>query len=197
MKLVLKKKDILLIELIGTCQSEQVKPPEIQKKHVSLYYYLRANNLLNNPPEFLYDLYVQNKLFNETSLESVLESSELINSLDNTVEDYLSDSVHSERSVSQKLSRENNEQLYVTVSESYLDFGAGKLVDASEKSITLFNNTKGKLLINWNGSDKVPFSVHPATCDIPPMKSYSFRVKFHPVMSSHHFEISSSFFFIF
>jgi hypothetical protein len=95
----------------------------------------------------------------------------------NTIEEYINDGVHFP---------ENKNYSQISIDQTYLDFGASK-VDANDedfnpqKSITLFNNTKSKMLIFWNtGSENQSFIILPTKCEIPPMKSYSFRVKFLP-----------------
>jgi hypothetical protein len=96
----------------------------------------------------------------------------------NLTEDYINDGFHFPDS-------KNEEQ--VTLDQVYLDFGASK-VDANDeefneqKTVTLFNQTKGKMLIFWNtGTENQSFVILPSKCEIPPLKSYSFRVKFLPV----------------
>ena len=49
-----------------------------------------------------------------------------------------------------------------------------------QKSITVTNKTKGKILLTWNFNKNSAFTISPATSEIPPLKSHSFRVKFHP-----------------
>ena len=74
---------------------------------------------------------------------------------------------------------------HVTIDNQYVDFGAiTNLKDEipNQKSITLLNNTKGKLFICWNKSlDDKTFIISPSTAEISPLKSYSFRITFKPV----------------
>lgn len=60
------KKIVLAIDLIGSASSELIQPPEISRKHLSLFNYLKRKNLLNNPPEVhtinIY-IYTQTSLF--------------------------------------------------------------------------------------------------------------------------------------
>ena len=83
----------------------------------------------------------------------------------------------------------NHEDSLVQIDSVYVDFGASHPVqmldetkNTQEKSITIFNKTKSKIVIYWNGSETQPFKVAPQTCDIPPMKSCAFRIKFEPVL---------------
>ena len=96
----------------------------------------------------------------------------------NTTEEYINDGYHFPDS-------KKYEQ--VTVDQVYLDYGASR-VDVNDeefneqKTVTLFNQTKSKMLIFWNaGTESQPFIILPTKCEIPPMKSYSFRIKFLPV----------------
>jgi hypothetical protein len=126
----------------------------------------------------LFEMYQQRKVLTETSLDAVFDNSSLINSLDNSLDDYISDEVHAPRGSARH-------EPPLTVSDTYVDFAASKLVETAgshnEKSITVFNNTRGKMMLFWNQSQTSPFSISPIECEIPPMKSYSFRIKFEPV----------------
>jgi hypothetical protein len=79
----------------------------------------------------------------------------------------------------------NDINTQVMLDAYYVDFGASN-VDANDeevneqRSITVTNNTKGKILMNWNSNENQAFSVSPTTCEIPPLKKYSFRIKFQP-----------------
>jgi hypothetical protein len=93
-------------------------------------------------------------------------------------ESYINDNYH--------YLKDNRKDCLIKFDNHYVDFGASKIDDydpnfQQEKSINLFNQTKSKLLIFWNNFENQPFTIHPSTCEIPPMKSYSFRVKFKPV----------------
>ena len=87
----------------------------------------------------------------------------------------------------------NHEDSLIQIDSVYVDFGASHPVqmldetkNTQEKSITIFNKTKSKIVIYWNGSETQPFKVAPQTCDIPPMKSCAFRIKFEPVLLREH-----------
>lgn len=41
----------MAIDLIGSSSSELIKPPEISKKQLNVFNYLKKQNLINNPPE--------------------------------------------------------------------------------------------------------------------------------------------------
>uniref|UniRef100_A0A3B5BIF1 Si:ch1073-349o24.2 n=1 Tax=Stegastes partitus TaxID=144197 RepID=A0A3B5BIF1_9TELE len=51
---------------------------------------------------------------------------------------------------------------------------------ASSQSVSITNNTRGKLGLVWTVSRDSPFSVSPSLCDLAPLKSTSFRVTYEP-----------------
>lgn len=117
-------------------------------------------------------------IFNDISLEQVLNDDEHSLST-NSTDNYINDEIHSFRDKYQK-----NIDSCVTVDTHYIDFGYGKLDSSNEpceRSITVNNLTKGKIIVFWNTNETQPFSISPPHCEIPGMKNYSFRVKFTPV----------------
>ena len=92
------------------------------------------------------------------------------------IEEYLSDGFHS------GTDRIND----LVVSDSYyVDFGACKIDPHDElineqHSITISNKTRGKLVFCWHTFEDQPFVISPNSCEIPPMKNYSFIIKFTP-----------------
>ena len=82
----------------------------------------------------------------------------------------------------------NPEDSLIHIDSVYVDFGASQPVqmldemkNMQEKSISIFNKTKSKIGIYWNASETQPFKITPLMCDIPPLKSCAFRIKFEPV----------------
>ena len=80
----------------------------------------------------------------------------------------------------------NHEDTLVQIDSVYVDFGASLTIQSldqqvQEKSISIFNKTKSKIVLYWNFSEKQSFKISPQTCEIPAMKSCSFRIKFEPV----------------
>ncbi|RNA28727.1 coiled-coil domain-containing protein [Brachionus plicatilis] len=169
--------EILFIEFIGTCHSELMKPPEIERKNLNLFYYLKSNKLLRNSPEGLIELMEQKKIFNDTTLEEVFKSNDF-SLVTNSYEEYTNDDIHSFRDKYQK-----SIETCVTTDTHYVDFGyaqTNNLDESYEKSITFTNHTRGKLIVCWNSNEERPFSIFPPICEIPALKTYSFRVKFLP-----------------
>lgn len=84
-----------------------------------------------------------------------------------------------------KTEYQENDKQHIRIDNQYADFGAVTNINddiPQQKSITLFNNTKGKLFVCWNKSDdEKSFTIAPQTAEIPPLKSYSFRITFKPV----------------
>ena len=79
----------------------------------------------------------------------------------------------------------NDINTQIAIDSVYIDFGAS-VVDANDeelndqKSITITNKTKGKIIMSWNLTENQTFTITPVSCEIPPMKNYSFRIKFQP-----------------
>lgn len=74
----------------------------------------------------------------------------------------------------------------VMVDAYYVDFGASVIDPMNEdtndqRSITVTNKTRGKIIMQWNNTEDQAFTIEPLSCEIPPLKNYSFRVKFRPV----------------
>lgn len=96
-------------------------------------------------------------------------------------EEYIRDGFHFNHT---KSLNDINKQ--VLVDAYYVDFGASQLdlndeETNDQKSIIITNKTKGKIMMSWNCSEDNPFTITPQSCEIPPMKNYSFRIKFQPV----------------
>ncbi len=87
----------------------------------------------------------------------------------------------------------NDINTQVLVDAYYVDFGPSS-VDINDgeineqRSITVTNKTKGKILINWNSNKSQAFSISPSTCEIPPLKNYSFRIKFQPKIADQFYK---------
>lgn len=121
----------------------------------------------------------QKKIFGDVSLDKVVKTDDYSLAI-NTIDEYTDDDIHSFKDKYEK-----NIDQCVTIDTYYIDFGyaqANNLDEPNQKSITVTNHTKGKLIIFWNNNEQRPFSITPETCEIPPLKTYSFRVKFTPVI---------------
>lgn len=120
----------------------------------------------------------QKKLFNDITLDDVLKSNNF-SMVDNSFDEHINDQVHSFRDKYQKTIEK-----CISIDSYNVDFGYAQpnaMDKLFEKSLTVTNHTRGKIIISWNSNDQTPFSIFPPTCEIPPLKTYSFRVKFSPV----------------
>jgi hypothetical protein len=123
-----------------------------------------------------------------TLTKAVLSDDSIQNKISSYEEYFLTESNDDEDDEDNSKSKQ-----HVTIDEKYLDFGA--VTNLSEeipqqKSITVFNHTKGKLFICWNsGDEEKSFKISPSSAEIPPLKSYSFRITFKPV-SCHFFKLN-------
>ena len=169
-----------------------MKPAEINKKHIDLYYALKKHGYLSNSPEVnvfytileLFDPIIY-RLIKQQLAENT--SAQLRSIIKNVVTNQgsIRETTHANEYEEYLSSHEDS---LVQLDTVYVDFGAcqpAQLLDetrnAQEKSISIFNKTKSKIVIYWNESQTQPFKITPLTCDIPPMKSCSFRIKFEPV----------------
>ena len=57
------------------------------------------------------------------------------------------------------------------------------------QSVNVTNHTKGKVTVTWVGSTEHVFSISPASLDIPPLKTCSFRITFKPVSTTPSFPL--------
>lgn len=120
----------------------------------------------------------QKKILVDITLDEVLNSNNY-SLVTNSYDEYINDQIHSFRDKYQK-----NIEQSITIDLNTIDFGyaqANNLDETYEKSITVSNHTRGKIIICWNSNEDAPFSIFPLCCEIPPLKTYSFRVKFSPV----------------
>ena len=179
---IIQNHSVLFIQLIGTAHSELVKPPVINRTHIENYYFLKKEGLLNNTPEQLMELYMKRKFKfdeNKNHLEYVEKVSNSSGAL--LTEEYICDREHF---YEPKSLDDINTQ--VLVDAYYVDFGASRIDPMNEdtndqRSITVANKTRGKIVMQWNNTEDQAFTIEPLCCEIPPLKSYSFRVKFRPV----------------
>lgn len=125
-------------------------------------------------------------MFNDTTLDEVLKSNNY-SMVENSYDEYINDQIHSFRDKYQK-----KIEKCITIDSYNVDFGYAQpnVIDKLfEKSITVTNHTRGKIIISWNSNNDSPFSIFPSNCEIPPLKTYSFRVKFSPVLLNFNYLI--------
>ncbi|TSK92887.1 Cilia- and flagella-associated protein 65 [Bagarius yarrelli] len=176
----------LLLDLIGTCYSEELKPDILQAKHLHVYRKNLLRGLTCYPPDIISAMLADHKL-------QLDESGALLLQMELSEESALSRSSLSQRSVMEEYFHINMADKagehpdesedpecfplpHVTVEPPELFFHS----EASSQSVTLTNHTKGKLSLLWTPVPDSPFSVTPPTSDLNPLKSTVFIVTYAP-----------------
>ncbi|XP_077997157.1 cilia- and flagella-associated protein 65-like [Glandiceps talaboti] len=182
---LVQNQDPLFVDLIGTCHAEQVKPGVLQPKHLLNYRVHVSRGFSLFPPEQLNELLKEGKLQLDPegrlmmqqaeSVEEYLQAPEPIPAMHEFFDDgHYSDKPHTTP--------------HVTLDTNSIDFGQCmnlRLIEPQTVNVT--NHTKGKITINWMTSTSNTFFVTPATCDIPPLKTFSFQVTFKPNVPNQFF----------
>uniref|UniRef100_H3B462 Cilia and flagella associated protein 65 n=1 Tax=Latimeria chalumnae TaxID=7897 RepID=H3B462_LATCH len=178
--------DPLFLDLIGTCHSDLVQPAVLQPRHLSLYRSHLARGLSFYPPDLLKNMETQKKLQRDADGALFLPSEETFfppsedftdtppisfPDIEQMVE-YFDDGISSDITMFSP---------HVSTDVYQYDFGSCTLSCLAEPlPLCLTNHTKGKITLAWTCSPDSPFSVTPATAEIPPLKSTAFRVTFKP-----------------
>ncbi|XP_070569847.1 cilia- and flagella-associated protein 65-like [Ptychodera flava] len=182
---LVQNQDPLFIDLIGTCHSEQVKPAVLQPKHLVKYRMHVSRGFSLFPPEQLNELLKEGKLQLDPegclmmqqaeSMEEYLQAPQPIPAMHEFFDDgHYSDKPHTKP--------------HVTLDTSTIDFGQCQNLRLIEpQTVNVTNHTKGKVTINWMTQNTNTFFVTPATCDIPPLKTFSFQVAFKPGVPNQFF----------
>ncbi|KAK3543244.1 hypothetical protein QTP70_014102, partial [Hemibagrus guttatus] len=177
----------LLLDLIGTCHSEQLKPDILQPRHLYVYRKNLLRGLTCYPPDILSAMLADHKLqldesgallFQKDSSEDTALSSPTL-SLGNMMEEYFHMNLRTDKTGEHPDESGDLECFplpHVTVEPSELLFYSGP----SSQSVTITNHTKGKLSLLWTPVPDSPFSITPLTCDLSPLKSTVFIVTYAP-----------------
>ncbi|XP_008291748.1 coiled-coil domain-containing protein 108, partial [Stegastes partitus] len=162
--LILHREPVFL-DLIGTCHSEHQKPAILKPEHLVLY-------KLHSPDALTAMQQDQNGHLDQQGVHSSTlnqrpDSAAVMSTMDPS-------SLPSSSS-SQHVSVVPSELLFNHKTTSWLSTSC-----ASSQSVSITNNTRGKLGLVWTVSRDSPFSVSPSLCDLAPLKSTSFRVTYEP-----------------
>jgi len=168
----------LYLDLMGTCHSETEKPAVLKYDHVVRYHTHVERGLSFIAPEQLNEMLKAKRLGVDHNgcLEVLHDEDKVGLTLNTSIKDipryerYFHDGFHSELSYVLP---------HVTTDVDVLEFGNIQDLNMPvDKTINVTNHTRGKVTVQWMGDSSHPFSVTPATLDIPPLKACSFRVKF-------------------
>ncbi|MFT7817925.1 coiled-coil domain-containing protein 108 [Arapaima gigas] len=186
---LLLHREPLFLDLIGTCHTEHLRPAVLNPKHLHRYHIHRARGLTCYPPDILRTMLAENKL--QLDQEGVVCLSE--NAAANTplldtseperkpMEEYFEENVGVSGGL--RIHREVSSGFpgpHVTVDPPELLFHGG----SHTRPLSVTNHTKGKLSLHWTSAPGSPFSISPASCDLAPLKSTSFRVVYKPPLDN-------------
>ncbi|KAI5107294.1 cilia- and flagella-associated protein 65, partial [Silurus meridionalis] len=178
-------KEPLLLDLIGTCHSEQLKPDIIQPRHLHVYRQNLLRGLTFYPPDILSAMLAEHKLqLDENGALSLQKDSsdEIVLSRHFSQRSIMEEYFH--MNSADKAGEHPDEsgdpecfpKPHVTVEPSELLFNSGP----SSQTVTITNHTKGKLRVLWTPAADSPFSISPLTGDLNPLKSTVFIVTYAP-----------------
>ncbi|XP_064646085.1 cilia- and flagella-associated protein 65-like isoform X2 [Lineus longissimus] len=168
----------LFVDLLGTCHSELGKPAVLQAKHIERYRVHVDRGLSMFPPEHLNELLHDGKLELDDSGALMNAEAEEIEAFCDPIaplppmDEYFNDGYHSDIT---------HAVPHVSTDIHHADFGNQQNLRLIEQqTINVTNHTKGKVTLVWMGDPDHVFSVLPATMDLPPLKTSSFRITFKP-----------------
>ncbi|XP_006820550.2 cilia- and flagella-associated protein 65-like [Saccoglossus kowalevskii] len=182
---LVQNQDPLFVDLIGTCHAEQIKPAVLQPKHLSRYRVHMARGLSLFPPDQLNELLSEGKLAVDPEgclMSQQAEAMEMYLQEPKPVppmHEYFDDGHYSDKPYTVP---------HVSLDVETVDFGQCTNIRLIEpRTIHATNHTKGKVTVVWMTNTENVFSVTPATCDIPPLKTFSFQVAFKPGVPNQFF----------
>ncbi|XP_043931157.1 cilia- and flagella-associated protein 65 [Protopterus annectens] len=170
--------DPLFLDLIGTCHSNDIEPAILQPKHLWLYRVNMARGLTFYPSDLLSDMLQKNKIQLDANGALQLFSEDIEGKgpemfpQTEPMSEYFDDHISNDISMFPP---------HVSADIKEYNFGdCSQHLQGEPVPLQLTNHTKGKITISWNCPVTSPFSVVPATSDIPPLKSMAFRITFKP-----------------
>ena len=178
----------ILLELIGTCHSDNGKPPVLNDRYIANFKRHVSRHLALYPFEMFSDYLKRGKLTIDEFGSLVEADDEALSHDERTIKEYLQVPLAnpSDDNYAYWFSTEDNARFeYVTLSERNFIFDQCSLDTTTEwqQSLTVTNLTRGKVVFVWlttDTSDSSIFSITPTQADILPLKSTAFRVVFRP-----------------
>ncbi|KAJ4933197.1 hypothetical protein JOQ06_030032 [Pogonophryne albipinna] len=176
----------LFLDLIGTCHSELHQPAVLKPEHLVLYklHWYRRHDPADTPSAMLQnqDASMDHQELLSPAVESLQKpDSAGVVSRDPMQEYYQSclgcmDPLPSSSTASPPHVSVMPRELLFTHTTSFSVSTSSK----SSQFVSITNHTRGKLGLVWTAGEDSPFSVSPSSCDLPPLKSTSFRVTYDP-----------------
>ncbi|NXD78761.1 CFA65 protein, partial [Halcyon senegalensis] len=172
----------MYVDFFGTCHSDTAKPAILQARHLSWYRTNMVRGLTSYPPDTLSVMLKDGKLQMDEKGALMLPPEipqdkppkEYFEA--NSMTEYFYDGVSSDLALFPP---------HVSVSPREYDFGCCvPLPEVEPLPLCVTNHTKGKITVVWTPSHGSAFRVSPEICDIPPLKSSSFRILFQPTQQN-------------
>ncbi|XP_037379967.1 cilia- and flagella-associated protein 65 [Talpa occidentalis] len=169
--------DPMFLDLMGTCHSDSTKPAILRPQHVAWYRTHLVRGLTLYPPDILGIMLKEKKLEQDKNgaLMIPLEDPE-----DTPAPKY----PHVPPMTEYFFDGTSDVAVFpppVSIEPTEVDFGAcPPPEDPNPVPLCLMNHTKGKITVVWTHRSDCPFWVTPETCVVPPLKSMSMRLHFHP-----------------
>uniref|UniRef100_A0A3B4YKV7 Cilia and flagella associated protein 65 n=1 Tax=Seriola lalandi dorsalis TaxID=1841481 RepID=A0A3B4YKV7_SERLL len=181
-------RDPLFLDLIGTCHSKLQKPAILKPEHLVLYklHWYRRQDPPYNPSAMQQNKNVHlNQQLLQSTLDEVKCHREILDSAPvvprTPMEEFYqiclgcTDPLFSSSSSSSHVSVVPCELVFNHKMSSSLSASS-----TSSQSVSIINHTRGKLSLVWTVTQDSAFTVSPSSCDLPPLKSTSFRVTYDP-----------------
>ncbi|KAK5861375.1 hypothetical protein PBY51_022778 [Eleginops maclovinus] len=177
----------LFLDLIGTCHSELHQPAVLKPEHLVLYklHWYRRHDPADTPTAMLQN-HNANMDPKEVFSPAVQQSFQKPDSAGVTSRDPMEEYYQSCLGCMDPLSSSSPASPpHVSVMPRELMFthktsSSLSTSSTSSQSVSITNHTRGKLSLVWTAGEDSPFSVSPSSCDLPPLKSTSFRVTYDP-----------------
>ncbi|XP_052004731.1 cilia- and flagella-associated protein 65 [Xyrauchen texanus] len=179
MTCLLLHREPLFLDLIGSCHSEQMKPAILNARHLDVYRLNLLRGLTCYPPDVLSAMLEEHKLkLDDSGALLMQEHSTTIFSLRGPQEEYFhtNSAPEAETDLDNILNPSRFPTPHVTVQPSVLLFNDGP----ASKSVSITNQTKGKICLMWSPGANSHFSISPLSFDLSPLKSTAFRVTYSP-----------------
>jgi hypothetical protein len=169
----------IFIHLIGTCNSEQVKPAPLQSKHVNQYNVRLTRGLSCFPPEQL------NAMLKEGEL--TVDDKGMLTQMESFADESLCKQ-HTSVSGWNQLFEDMGPEIvcmsHISLEVDCVDFGVCKANKSLyTKTVNLTNHTKGRITCHWMTNLKDAFYITPENKDVLPDKSCSFTITFKPIVA--------------
>jgi hypothetical protein len=170
----------LVLDLIGSCHTDTMRPARLEQNHVNIFRQMQANGVREHPPPA-----------KKASEKGDEEDEQHHDEEDDFIPETPAPTLSSTATYLEMMLPPDSNLRDVTIYPHDLDFGSASLSGQSEKkTIQVTNNTSHKVNVVWMiaGETRMPcyesekglFGVYPQQMDIKPRGSAEFVVSFRP-----------------